>query len=147
MNKRTEWAKTVRPIYQAAAQELPDDKALKVKGIYENWESLCQLGRVETPAGYKFTHNGDLYKCVHPNPEFRPEWVPGVDTAALYTRIDETHAGTLEDPIPYDGNMVLSEGLYYTQGGAVYRCIRDTVNPVFDDLAALVGLYVEVVAP
>ena len=50
---------------------------------------------------------------------------------------------TLTDPIPYSGNMALESGKYYSQSGAVYLCTRDTVNPVYSDLADLVGLYVE----
>lgn len=53
--------------------------------------------------------------------------------------------GTMADPIPYDGNMVLTAGLYYHQDYVIYRCIQDTVNPVYHPLAELVGLYVEVV--
>ena len=65
-------------------------------------------------------------------------------TESLYERIDETHAGTIDDPIPYEGNMALTAGLYYSQGGVIYLCTRDTVNPVYNALADLVGLYVEV---
>ena len=67
--------------------------------------------------------------------------MPGIDTAALYTRIDETHAGTLEDPIPYSGNMALENQKYYSQDGIVYLCVRDTVNPVYHALKDLLGLY------
>ena len=64
--------------------------------------------------------------------------------ASLWTEINETHAGTVDDPIPYSGNMALENGKYYSQGGVTYRCTRDTGNPVYNDLAELVGLYVEV---
>ena len=37
----------------------------------------------------------------------------------------------------------MESGKYYNQGGAVYLCTRDTVNPVYSALADLVGLYVE----
>lgn len=67
-----------------------------------------------------------------------PESVP-----ALYEVIDETHAGTEDDPIPYSGNMVLDQGKYYMQDGEIYYCNRDTGNPVYNALADLVGLYVE----
>lgn len=97
-------------------------------------------------AGYKFTYGGLLYKCVNTNPTFQSDWVPGVGTESLYVRIDETHAGTLADPIPYDGNMALVSGLYYSQSGVIYKCTRDTGNPVYHPLSALVGLYVEVAA-
>ena len=62
---------------------------------------------------------------------------------ALWTEICETHAGTLDDPIPYSGNMALESGKYYSQSGAVYLCTRDTVNPVYSELSELLGLYVE----
>ena len=39
--------------------------------------------------------------------------------------------------------LALETGKYYSQSGAVYLCTRDTVNPVYSDLADLVGLYVE----
>ena len=64
-------------------------------------------------------------------------------TESLYERIDETHDGTFDDPIPYSGNMALEAGKYYSQDGVIYLCTRDTVNPVYNALADLVGLYVE----
>ena len=51
----------------------------------------------------------------------------------------------MEDPIPYDGNMALESGKYYSQSGAVYLCTRDTVNPVYNALADLVGIYVKTI--
>ena len=51
---------------------------------------------------------------------------------------------TQDDPIPYEGNMALENGKYYSRDGVVYRCTRDTGNPVFQALSDLVGLYVEV---
>ena len=49
----------------------------------------------------------------------------------------------VNDPIPYEGNMVLENGKYYTQDNVKYLCTRDTVNPVTHDLKDLIGLYVE----
>lgn len=55
----------------------------------------------------------------------------------------ETHAGTREDPIPYEGNMIIFEGLCYSQNGVVYLCTRDSGTPLYHDLDALIGVYVE----
>ena len=140
-----ELARNLRPYIEQAAQSLPDADGLKAKALYPRWEKLVQLGSVTADAGYRFTHNGDLYKCVSANPTFQSDWVPGVGTAALYVRIDEAHAGTLADPIPYDGNMELKAGLYYTQSGVTYLCNRNTGQPVYNSLAELAGLYVEMV--
>ena len=40
---------------------------------------------------------------------------PGIGTESMYTRIDEIHDGSEYDPIPYEDNMILVNGLYYTQ--------------------------------
>ena len=137
-------ARNLRPYIEQAAQSLPDDSGLKAKALYPRWEKLVTLGSVTAEAGYRFTYNGDLYKCKNPNPTFQADWIPGNGTAALYVRIDEAHAGTLADPIPYDGNMELKAGLYYIQSGVTYLCNRNTGQPVYNSLAELVGLYVEV---
>ena len=42
-------------------------------------------------------------------------------------------------------DMELFNGKYYSQSGVVYHCFRDTGTPVYNNLADLVGLYVEVV--
>lgn len=146
MGKYLEAAKKVKPLFQKAAQSLEDADALQIRGIYPTWAELAEKGSVTAATGYKFVHDGKLYKCVNANPTFQADWVPGVGTESLYVRIDETHAGTLEDPIPYEGNMALVSGLYYSQSGIIYKCIRDTGNPVYHALSALVGLYVEVAA-
>lgn len=57
--------------------------------------------------------------------------------------IDEQHDGTKYDPIPYDGNMALTAGLYYIQDYGVYLCTRNTGNPVYNPLPELVDIYVE----
>lgn len=135
----------LRPFIEKGAQSLDTADALQAKTLYPSWEKLVELGSVQyDKAGYKFTYNGDLYSCIYPDPTFASHWIPGQGTESLYTRIDETHAGTLDDPIPYEGNMALEQGKYYSQGGVIYLCIRDTGNPVYHALADLVGLYVEV---
>lgn len=145
MTDLRELARSLRPYIEQASQSLSDADGLKAKALYPRWEALVKKGSVTAEAGYRFTYNGDLYKCVNANPTFQSDWIPGNGTAALYVRIDESHAGTLADPIPYDGNMELSAGLYYTQDGVTYLCNRNTGNPVYNALAELVGLYVEVV--
>lgn len=126
------------------AVERSDAESLKVKGIYPAWADLIGYTVVEQ-AGFKFTHNGQLYKTIPATHSFSAEWVPGEGTESIYTRIDEAHTGNYDDPIPYNGNMELFEGLYYSQGGVVYLCTRSTGQPVYHDLSTLVGLYVEVV--
>ena len=125
---------------------LEDNEALEVKRLYPTWRELVKIGSVESEEGFRFQHEGKLYECIFSNPTFQSNWVPGSGTESLYTRIDETHAGTLEDPIPYGGNMVLTNGLYYSQDEQIYICNRDTGIAVFNPLSELVGLYVQVVS-
>lgn len=127
---------------ETAVQSLPDSEALEAVTLYPKWEDL--IGKTVDKAEYKFQHNGKLYKTIPANHTFQANWVPGVGTESLYTRIDETHDGTKYDPIPYDGNMEMTAGLYYTQDGVTYLCTRSTGQPVYNALSELVGLYVEI---
>ena len=127
------------------AVERTDNDALNVRGIYPAWADL--IGQTAEKNGFKLTHGGKLWKTKQPRYTFTAGWEPGSPgTESLFEEINETHAGTLADPIPYNGNMELSEGLYYSQNGVVYLCTRSTGQPVYHDLSALVGIYVEVVA-
>ena len=138
-------ARKYRAIIEQGAQTLSDTDALTVKTLYPEWADLATEGYTAKDKGYKFGHNGDLYKTVQDNLTFAASWVPGVGTESLYERIDEQHDGSKYDPIPYSGNMALESGKHYSQDGVLYRCTRDTVNPVYHPLSELVGIYVEVI--
>lgn len=125
----------------ANAVERSDLDALAVKDIYPAWDSL--IGQTVN-VDFKLTYDGKLYKVIQAH-TVQADWIPGVGTESLYAVIDEGHAGTLDDPIPYDGNMELFEGMYYIQNGVTYRCTRNSGQPVYHALSDLVGLYVEVV--
>ena len=113
-----------------------DNTALRMREFYPEWEA----GQ-DYPEGCRVQRGGALYKVLQAHTS-QDGWEPE-NAPSLWTEICESHAGTLTDPIPYSGNMALEEGKYYSQNGAVYLCTRDTVNPVYSDLAELVGLYVE----
>ena len=121
--------------------DVDDQTALRMMEFYPAWNGL--IGQTCDKAGFRFTYGGKLYKTIPTNHTFQADWVPGVGTESLYTRIDETHDGTKYDPIPYEGNMALVSGKYYSQDGVTYLCNRDTVNPVYNPLRELVGIYVE----
>ena len=118
-----------------------DQTAVRMTAFYPEWSDL--IGKTVDKSEYKFQHNGKLYKTIPSTHTFQSDWVPGVGTESIYTRIDEEHAGTLADPIPYDGNMALTASLYYTQDGVTYLCTRDTGIAVYNALSELVGIYVE----
>ena len=114
-----------------------DGTALRMTEFYPAWAA-----GTDYTAGYKVQYGGKLWRCVQAHTG-QTGWEPSTATASLWAEICESHAGSLADPIPYSGNMALEAGKYYSQDGAVYLCTRDTVNPVYNALADLVGLYVE----
>ena len=138
-----ERAQDLKGVMQDAAQLLPDETALTAKELYPSWEELVSSGQL-IKVNYKFTFGGKFYRTLQAH-TFQRNWVPGQGTESLYAQIDETHAGTVEDAIPYTGNMALEAGRYYSQNGETYLCIRDTGGHVYHNLADLVGLYVSTV--
>ena len=113
-----------------------DNTALRMVEFYPEWAA----GQAYA-AGYKVQRSGKLWRCLQAHTA-QAGWEPE-NAPALWTEICETHDGTLADPIPYEGNMALVSGKYYSQDGVVYLCSRDTVNPVYNPLRELVGIYVE----
>lgn len=124
------------------AQSLDDAQALTVKAIYPQWGEV--IGQT-VKLGYKLLHNDVLYKTIQDNLLIQEQWIPGEGTESLYAVINETNAGTQEDPIPYNGNMALENGKYYSQDGTIYLCNRDTEIPVYQALKDLVNIYVTAV--
>ena len=116
--------------------EVDDNTVLRMVEFYPEWAE-----NTEYTAEYKVQRNGKLWRCRQAHTS-QIGWEPE-NAASLWTEICESHAGTLDDPIPYSGNMVLESGKYYSQDNKVYRCTRDTGNPVYNALSELVGLYVE----
>ena len=115
-----------------------DQTAYRMREFYPEWAA----GQSYT-VGCKLLYGGELYKVIQAHTS-QADWTPDA-VPALFTRIDEQHDGSRYDPIPYNGNMELYAGQYYSQLGVTYRCIRATGQAVFNPLADLVGIYVEVV--
>lgn len=122
--------------------ELSDDDALAVKDLHPSWESF--IGK-EMKKGIRSVYDDKLFRARQDISVVLENQPPSIDTAALYEEINEENAGTLDDPIPYNNNMELFAGKYYSQDGTVYKCTRDTGQAVYQDLADLVGIYVEAV--
>ena len=114
-----------------------DNTALRLVEFYPEWAS-----GVAYTAGYRIQRSGKLWRCLQAHTA-QTGWEPE-NAASLWTEICESHDGTKYDPIPYNGNMALQSGKYYTQNNILYLCNRDTGQPVYNALSELVGLYVEV---
>lgn len=120
---------------------LTDEQALSVKLLHPEWKEF--IGG-SLSVGERVMYDDKLYKVkqeINPVLENQP---PSIETAALYEEINEKHAGTKEDPIPFNNNMELELGKYYSQNGVTYMCFRDSQQPVYQNLADLVGIYVQI---
>ena len=141
----TERALQLRPVIEQASQSLDDAVALTAVELFPQWAQLVTNSK-QVEKGFRFQHDNKLYRTEQPEYTFVEHYVPGsAGTESLFSKVDETHAGTMDDPIPYEKNMEVYKGLYYSQYDVVYLCIRDSGQPLYHDLSALVGSYVEVV--
>lgn len=118
--------------------ELPDVEAAKIPLCFDPW-----VAGKSYKVGDRVEHGGKLWKCrqAHTSQE---NWKPYIDTASLWEVINVENAGTLDDPIPYDQTMTVYNGKYYLEEGIIYKCIRDSGQPLYATCASLVGNYFEV---
>ena len=118
---------------------LTDEQALEVKDLYPKWEEL--IGQ-EIEKDFRITYEGKLYKALQQHTS-QSDWKPA-NTSSLYglvsTTPTEEHAGTLEDPIPYEQMMLLEKDKYYTQDGVLYLCIQATQTGYPNDLKDMASL-------
>lgn len=113
-----------------------NNMALRMLPFYPEWAAGTSYA-----VGYKVRRNGKLWRVIQAHTS-QVGWEPE-NAASLWEKINETHSGTVDDPIPYSGNMALEAGKHYMQDCVIYKCTRDTGNPVYHALSELVGLYVE----
>lgn len=137
-------AKQIRALIEKAAQYLSDGDALEVKTFFPEYETLADEAATVS-IGFKFAHLNRLWKTRQPSHTFSRQYAPGdPGTESLFEEVGKPGEGTHDNPIVYNNNMALEKDLYYTQFNVLYICTRDTGVPVFNNLADLVGLYVEV---
>lgn len=110
------------------AQGLTNEEALEVPDLYPPWLPGTHYGGENEPKvvcttgspnlGYK------LYRCITPHTA-QEDWHPS-KTPALWTCIDRTHAGTLDDPVPATRGMEYVYGMYYSdpEDNGLYKCTR-----------------------
>lgn len=125
MGTYTERARALRPFIIKAAASLSDADALQAKELYARWAA----GMVVEP-GDRLVHAVDgVDKLFRVNEgkghTTQKGWEPD-QTPALFTVINETNAGTKEDPIPASRGMEYTYGLYYTdpEDSKLYLCER-----------------------
>ena len=135
-----EYWNLVRRMLRKALTSLSDGDALDATALFPAWKADTWYDM-----DYRIQHGGKLYKVRqgHTSSEL---YEPGaVGSEALYAEVEKPGQGdTPDNPIPYNNNMELIEGKYYEQANIVYICIRSTGTAVYNNLADLVHIYVEV---
>ena len=114
---------------EKAAQALDDADVLQMPSILPKWEDLVAVGYTveEKQVPFKFQYNGLPWKCIKAGQNFQAQWVPGLDTASIFTRIaQESESGTIDNPITAARGMEYEYGKYYLdpENGKTYLCQR-----------------------
>lgn len=116
---------------------LTNEQALEVIEWFPQWTANTSL-----EVGMKVTYEGKLYETIQAHTT-QEGWQPSLSTASLFKEIaQDVNMGTFDNPIPYDGNMSLENGKYYSQNNITYLCTRDTGIAVYNELKDLIGIYV-----
>jgi hypothetical protein len=121
---------------QINSLEVDGNTALRMVEFYPKW-----VPNTAYTAGFKVSYNGKLWRVLQAHTS-QIGWEPE-NAASLWEQICRSYTGEETDPIPYEGNMRLENGKHYIQNEVVYKCTRDTGNPVYHALSDLIGLYVE----
>ena len=130
----------VKMAIKQARQITDDQEALAVKCLYKNWSK--QIGR-ELAVGEYIQHGDRLYRVLTTHVA-QANWEPGVGTESLFVVVDKTHAGTMEDSIPWNANMECEEGKYYSEDGVIYLCIRASGIALQCKIVDVLGNYFQV---
>ena len=124
-----EYAKQFRTLVEKAAQALDDADVLQMPSLLPKWEDLVAVGYTveEKQIPFKFQYDGLPWKCIKAGQNFQAQWVPGLDTASIFTRIaQESESGTIDNPITAARGMEYEYGKYYLdpEDGKTYLCQR-----------------------
>ena len=134
------FVRRLRALIEKASAFLSDEDALNGIELFAPWKENTWYNLDD-----RICHEEKLYRVRqgHTSSALNPPGSEG--TQALYAEVAAPGQGeTPNNPIEYNNNMTLEEGKYYTQNNVIYICIRDTINPVYSNLADLVGLYVNI---
>lgn len=113
---------------------MTNDQILQCVSVLPEWKSFIG-GKME--AHQRFQFNKEVWESRQEIPVVLEGQEPGISTATLYQRIESSHAGTQEDPVPYSPLMSVYKDKYYTQNDALYLCLEDSGQPLYADCESL----------
>ena len=115
-------AKQLRPMATINAEGLEDAKAATVPTLYPIWVA----GEKVEPGDRRYYEpDGKLYKCRQAHTT-QADWTPD-KTPALWSVINVSNDGSIEDPIPASRGMDYIYGKYYLdpEDSKIYLCKRE----------------------
>lgn len=121
--------------------DISNEEALDYMVIVYPWSNF--IGK-ELPQGKIVSHDEKLWRVRQQHIAIE-EYAPSMATAALFEVIEKEHSGEADDPIPYNHPMEIFAGKYYSEGGVIYRCTRDSGTALSHSLKDLINIYVEAV--
>lgn len=129
----------LRDLIHKASMSLSDSDALDGIELFPYWK----INHNYTTIGERCRYEEILYKVLQSHIS-QEDWTPDIATS-LYAQVEKPGQGdTPDNPIPYNNNMELIKDKYYSQFDVIYICIRDSIVPVYNNLADLINIYVEV---
>lgn len=156
MVQTTAEARAYRQQIERLAAYAPEEEAIKIPTAYPVWSgdsvSYSSGDDGNPQSKVRGQINPDiLYKCVTSHVS-QSNWEPSI-VPALWVAIDETHPGTIDDPIPAARGMEYFKDKYYLDpNGKTYLCTRDRDDDPGSGIilqylpSELVGVYFEEVA-
>lgn len=108
-------------LYVQKATDIPDEQALEMPDLFYTWDEVLEAGEL-LEANTILNLGGQLYRVVQPVTPQEHQRLDSEGMLAIYRPIDQTHAGTQEDPIPFVYGMDTEQDKYYSYNGKLYLC-------------------------
>lgn len=114
---------------QAETFEFTNDELIVIgkAGYLDSWVS----GK-DYQAGKRLMHNGSVYIVVQDVTAQSHQPPDATGMLVIYRPVDEKHAGTMADPIPFTYGMDVTNGKYYSFEGNTYLCKSDMAPCVWN---------------
>lgn len=119
--------------------EATDETALDAMAAYPTWKPNTAYA-----VNDRVRDNSILYKRVQSQTDPAAEIYAPHEALSIWQAIS-LEDGTIDHPITYAIGMAIELDKYYIENNILYRCIRDSGVPLYNNLADLVNIYVEVV--
>ena len=112
----------VRLARSSAAKEtgFTDEEALELPDLFPTWEEALAAG-AQLAAGTCLTKDGQVYRVVQAVTPQAHQPPDSEGMLAVYRPISPGHAGTADDPIPWEYGMDCLAGQYFSYEGHIYR--------------------------